>query len=118
MLMDNKNKHTYPIFAIYRGIICLEMKGYGSSIRLWDCGFGLNYFPCHIDKIQSTSLRRLTNGRKILATYVVGYGWVAINLPRSDVPALPNKGLVPKEIKLPYTAVKEYSKLPEKIKLP
>lgn len=104
-----------PLFKIYKGIVCLEDYAPDGG-KWWDVGYGLAFRPYKITDIRQVRYGRLqgsgsTAGRQVLAAMVDG-GWVAINLPRSDVPSLKAAKLWPPELVAPYERVERYSEWP------
>ena len=80
--------------------------------KWWDVGYGLGYAPYEIQHVQQIRYGRLREGnRAVLAAKVEGQ-WVAVNLPRSDVPGLQKAGLWPQGVQAPYEQVKAYAKPP------
>lgn len=103
-------------FKIYQDIVCLEMDTpQNIGAKYWDQGYGLAYTPVHlreIKKVRYGIVRGMgeSAGRRVLAAWYQGR-WVAINLPRSDVPSLKLRNLFPQDLPEPYTQV-FYTPLP------
>ncbi len=93
-----------PLFRIYKDIVCVETES-PHGRKWWDHGHGLAFMPIHIDQIHKAQFGRLKqSGRRVIAAKV-GFDWVAVNTPRSDVAALQRRGLWPEGWEPPYTEV-------------
>lgn len=103
-------------FRIYKDVICLETDTpQNVGARFWDQGFGLAFTPVNIREITKVRYGIVrgsgdTAGRRVLAANVQGQ-WIAINMPRSDIPALQQRGFWPQDITPPYDSV-HYTQLP------
>ena len=111
-----------PKFKIYKGVICLEMPSRTGGIW-WYQGMGLGFTPWKIEGITQIKYTRLhgaghTAGRETMVAHIPIAGvmqWVAVNLPRSDIPALKQRGLWHESIEAPYDSVAQYADYPESI---
>ena len=105
-------------FRIYQGIICLEMPSRTGHLW-WDQGYQLGYTPypaIQVDRVQYGVLHG--NRRPVLAAQITTAGgrqWVAVNLPRSDVFALKQRGLWHADMVAPYNEKPNYTPWPEKL---
>lgn len=106
-------------FKIYQGILCLEtdtvqgQKGHGS--KWWDWGFELSYTPYRIDKISQIKVGKLSNSPRVVMAVETPDGWVAVNLPRSDIPTMQKFGLWSDVLDAPYEGVAVYEVWPERL---
>ena len=106
-----KNMARHPKFRIYKDIICLETDSPEGG-RYWDLGRGLVFRSYHVSQITRVRHGILSGtSREVLAAHVEGQ-WVAINLPRSDIPSLQERGLMPSDMLLPYDEVEKYTPRP------
>lgn len=89
----------YPQFRVYRNIICLEMEhpqGRVVGNKWWDQGFELNFTPYDIHRVEGVRFGLIQGStREVLAARIKEQtGWVVINLARSDLPAMADKGFL------------------------
>lgn len=102
----------YPKFRIYKDVVCLEIES-REGARYWDVGHGLDFRPCHISRITRVRHGVLSGTpREVVAADIDGQ-WVVINLPRSDIPALAERGLIPADMLLPFDTVEKYTPKPD-----
>lgn len=79
----------------------------------WDQGFDLGLSPIRIDRITQVRSGTLQMSRRKVLTVLVDGEWVAVNAPRSDVPALLEKGWWPESWPVPFDTVEAYTPWPE-----
>lgn len=105
-----------PKFRIYANIVCLEM-ACSTGHLWWDQGYGLGYTPFKANLITQVRYGKLRESpRHVLAARIMLEGrarWVAVNLPRSDIPALEKYKIWPEVTPKPYTAKPVYTSWPE-----
>lgn len=100
---------------IYKGVACLEATAPGGE-RWWYQPGKLAYAPIRIDDIKRIVAGRV--GVKRVLAVPVQWGsrrtMVALNLPRTDLWALRERGLLPASYKLPEQPP-AYNKWPEEL---
>ena len=99
---------------IYEGILCLEVYT-PNGRKWWDQGYDLGYTPYKITDVKKAKFGRLEGGRYVVAVEIENHGWVAVNPPRSDVPAMEKAGLWPGKLAKPYTEVSAYKSWPDSL---
>ena len=72
-------------------------------------GVDLAYTPYRIDKITKVKVGKLSNSPRTVMAVDTPDGWVAVNLPRSDVPTLQKLGIWNTALTVPYEGVKVYT---------
>lgn len=111
-----------PKFKIYKDVICLEMPSRTGG-AWWYQGMGLGFTPWKIEGINSAKYTRLHGsghvaGRETLVVQIPIAGvmqWVAVNLPRSDIPALKRRGFWDNAMQAPYDEAPPYADYPESL---
>ncbi|MFZ2586788.1 MAG: hypothetical protein WAZ18_01495 [Alphaproteobacteria bacterium] len=95
-------------FKIYQGVICLELQT-PEGRHWWAQGYGLGFAPCRLEAVAGFRAGLLEDTRRrVLAARVEVEGqmrWVAVNAPRSDIPALEALGVWPAAWPKPYETV-------------
>ncbi len=100
-------------FRIYKNIVCLET--YAPTGHLWwDLGVDLHYKPVPITRIKRWRSGIVDGTRRHVLMALDGHQWVAVNLPRSDIPTLQALNRWPPSLKPPFSSC-TYSEHPEKL---
>lgn len=104
-------------FNIYKGVLAVELQTPRGRLW-WAQGYQLGYTPVRLDKVAGIRAGLLEESRRrVLAVRIPVDGtmaWVAINAPRSDVPALVAAGVWPEGWVKPYEEV-VYTGWPEEL---
>lgn len=102
---------------IYKDIICLEVIS-ANGPKWWYQGYSMSYSPFPLKNIRQIAKGRLKQGNRLVYTTAIDIAGkprvVAINMQRSDVWGMINRGLIPANTPLPR-AQANYSQNPEKI---
>ena len=105
-------------FKIYQGILCLETdaaNGYTHGRKWWDWGYDLAYTPMKIEDITRYKVGKLIGSPRTVMAVETQEGFVAVNLPRTDIFTLQTLGLYPAEIPQPFTQLTTYAPWIEKL---
>lgn len=101
---------------IYKGVACLEATAPGGDLW-WYQPNNLAYAPIRIDDIKKVVAGRV--GAKRVLAVPVQWGprrtMVALNLPRTDLWTLKERGLLPPSYKLPANEPPDYTPWPTEL---
>lgn len=104
---------NHPKFKIYKNILCLETPSDDGG-KWWYQSGTLAYTALPVYEVQHYRIGQLQGSSRYVLAVAYNGEWVAVNLPRSDVPALKAAGLWRETLPTPYEKIKEYAHPPIK----